>query len=134
VTPFSIPVLARALHALLVIAARHLGQVRTPSEFRSGNEGVRSLVERIAARSADVDSEHSGVVASRLQDLVRHWETLGPEDWGGFGDPPENCPLLYPAGTPPRAEWEDLAWSTPSSLRNVDVECSAQVRQIYRTS
>ncbi len=38
---------------------------------------------------------------------------------------------MYPAGTTPPAEWDDSVWATPSSMRNVDVECQAQVVTTY---
>jgi hypothetical protein len=131
VTPFSIPVLERALHALLVIVARHLCGVEQPNQWEADLEGVKKLSEFIESRSSQIDPEHVSEVMNRLRTLQESWSGLLPNEWGGFGKPPENRPLMYPAGMEPRPEWDGLAWPTPSSLRSVDVECQAMVCQQY---
>lgn len=132
VTPFSIPVLERALHALLVIVARHLCGVTEPNQWENGLEEIDKLTKFIEERSTRIDKEHVPEVMKRLKALQEGWAELLPSEWGGFQQPPpEMRPLMYPAGTEPRSEWDDLAWSTPSSLRNVDVECEARVLGLY---
>ena len=69
----------------------------------------------------------------RLQALMSQWASVLPSEWGGFGKPPELRPLMYPAGSEPRPEWGESAWSTPTSMRNVDVDpqCIVEVIQQY---
>jgi hypothetical protein len=38
---------------------------------------------------------------------------------------------MYPAGSEPNPLWDDNSWSTPTSMRNVDVECEAQIIGTY---
>lgn len=134
VTPFSIPVIERALHAVLVIAARHLGGVQNPDQFTPDISSVERLRVFLERRTGEVDAEHMPLMRNRLRELIDRWAAVRPSGWGRFGPPPEPRPLMYPAGSEPREEWDGLAWPTPSSMRSVDVECEAQVLGLYRTS
>jgi hypothetical protein len=131
VTPFSIPVLDRALHALLVIIARHLEGLETPDRVDKSSATFVQFARYIESRCRSTDSEHASVLKNKLVTLLKHWEAVRPAIWGRFGRPPESRPLMYPAGSEPPADWEDSAWPTPSSMRNVDVECQARVVTTY---
>lgn len=131
VTPFSLPVMERALHAVLVILARHLTGVSNPNAFDPANTTIAKLCDIVQLRCQTIDPEHSTHLQNRFRSLKKHWDSVQPTEWGGFGKPPEVRPLMYPAGSHPRPEWSDSAWSTPSSMRNVDVECEARVIATY---
>jgi hypothetical protein len=130
VTPYSIPALDRALHAVLVIMIRQLTGMRRPSDLDKEAEPVKKALEYLIARCRNINPDHSKVFSDRLKALLNQWSEFRPGEWGGFGPPPENQPLMYPAGTDPRIEW-DIAWPTPSSMRNVDMECEARVISTY---
>jgi Helicase conserved C-terminal domain len=130
ITPFSIPVIERALHAVLVVAARHLGHLQTPDKIDPSATIIKDVMEYFRLRCDRVDPEHSPLVMNKLRALLKQWDEFKPRIWGGFGKPPENQPLMYPAGTEPRVEW-DVSWPTPTSMRNVDVECLARVISTY---
>ena len=130
VTPYSIPALDRALHAILVIVARHLAGVDFPDNLETSSTSIRDAMAYIVQRCDHVDPEHSNLIDRKMQALLRQWDEFRPGIWGGFGRPPENQPLMHPAGTEPRVEW-DVSWPTPSSMRNVDVECIARVVSTY---
>lgn len=134
VTPYSIPVIERALHAVLVIAARHIGGIGQPDQVADISNCFSELLAFLKARGSRIDSEHVDILIDRLQHHYRQWREILPSEWGRFGVPPDSRPLMYPAGTAPRDEWDDLAWATPSSMRSVDVECEAHVIGLYRTS
>jgi hypothetical protein len=131
VTPYSLPVLERALHAVLVVLARHLGGVTSPHQFDADQADVAEIVTFIVARCSSVDAEHARDVERRMRSLIHQWRTVLPRDWGRFGPPPQARPLMYPAGTEPLDEWDGSPWATPSSMRNVDVECEARVISTY---
>lgn len=131
VTPFSLPVLERALHALLVIIARQVCRIDTPDKWDGSAPGIARFTDFLRARVERIDSEHLDAAIEQLEDLKKRWSSVKPSEWGRFGPPPEGRPLMYPAGTAPRDEWNDLAWPTPSSLRNVDVECEGKVLGTY---
>jgi hypothetical protein len=134
VTPFSLPVAERALHALLVVLTRHLAGTRTPDELPDRMLETNELVEAIVDRCRNVDPEHTDQIERRLRKRIAQWTSVLPKEWGRFGPPPESRPLMYPAGSEPLDEWQGSAWSTPSSMRNVDVECEAQVLPSYEVS
>lgn len=131
VTPFALPVIERALHAVLVILARHYASVHTPTSFDPMNASIVMLTDFIRERCAEVDAEHAEHLAEKLQALVTQWAQIRPGEWGRFGRPPEARPLMYPAGSDPLAEWGGSPWATPTSMRTVDVECEARVIATY---
>lgn len=131
VTPYSIPVIERALHAVLVIAARHLEGIDESDQIDPDAKGIAELLRFFKERSRRIDADHAALVEKKLEYLIRQWDTIRPGEWGRFGPAPEARPLMYPAGSEPRAEWSDLAWPTPSSMRSVDVECEARVLGTY---
>ena len=133
VTPFSIPALERALHAVFVILTRHFARVDTPSAFNPNDQTVLSFVEYLKNRCRSVDNEHISALEQKIKRVLKDWTDILPSEWGRFGPPPSGRPLMYPAGSEPLKEWDDSPWPTPSSMRNVDVECEAKVVATYDT-
>jgi hypothetical protein len=131
VTPFSLPVLERALHGVLVVLVRHLVGVAMPDRFDAKSPTLQELLDKIEDRCLVVDPEHASSLKSKLSKLVSKWASVMPSEWGRFGKPPELRPLMYPAGSEPLPTWAGSAWPTPSSMRNVDVECRAEVIASY---
>ncbi len=111
VTPFSLPVQERALHALLVIIARHLVGLKTPDQIDPNAKLFGDLIRWLKERCERTDEDHGEVLQQNFQRLLRHWASVRPSKWGQFGKPPENPPFMYPAGTTPPAEWDDSAWA-----------------------
>lgn len=131
VTPFSVPVLERALHAILIVVARHVDGLRAPDRLDLKSKTLNDLKLYLEARCKRSDSDHAAVLVQKAVELLSHWSEVRPAIWGRFGAPPESRPLMYPAGTEPPAEWDESAWATPSSMRNVDVECQARLVTMY---
>lgn len=129
VTPFAIPVLERALHAQVVTLARYWGgqalrEHPSPPPSDPIYSRIRDvLVQRVTA----VDPEEAPLSLKMLVALIERWRRLQPQVYGNFGLPPEETPLMYPSGTEPRAIWANRAKATPSSMRNVDSSCDAEV-------
>ncbi len=131
VTPFSLPVMERALHGVLVVLVRHLVGLKKPENFDTSSKSLKALIDAVQVRCDAVDPEHAHSLKVKLQSLISRWGSVLPTEWGGFGKPPEMRPLMYPAGSEPRQSWRESAWATPSSMRNVDVECRAEVISMY---
>lgn len=129
VTPFSTPAMERALHAVIVGYVRNFGTndlrpLPVPSKLiDEAIEGLRNRVVSIDARQcADFD-----FVAKKRKD---EWQLWLRTDW----EPRFNqdvLPLIYRAGTYLPTEKSDLAWATPSTMRNVDAECIVKISDIY---
>ena len=131
VTPFSLPVLERALHAVLVVLVRHFAGLKSPDAINPTVPAINQIIDFIDARCRNVDSEHSVVLLGKLKRLLKDWNDVRPSEWGRFGRPPLSRPLMYPAGTESLEEWDESPWPTLSSMRNVDVECDARVIATY---
>lgn len=137
VTPFSPPAVERALHGLLVAMVRQLGEIKsaaqTPDPFPlvPGSALRTRIEEAIRERVRVVAPHEEPAVMAKLTQRLDQWRTWKPGDYGGFGRPPEDAPLMHPAGGAERPEWGGRSWSTMSSLRNVDASCEADVTAWY---
>jgi hypothetical protein len=129
VTPFAVPVRERALHAQMITLARYWGgaalrgRPSPPPQEALFNRIRDFLLDRIAR----VDAEELELADEMLAALLGRWRTIQPPIYGQFGPPPQETPLMYPAGSEPRAMWAGRSKSTPSSMRNVDAGCDADV-------
>ncbi|WP_460811928.1 helicase-related protein [Luteimonas pelagia] len=136
VTPFSPPVLERALHAVMVSMLRQ----RVPANF--GPQQVIEMDEALAwveielrkrAESVARDDEVTALV-EKLRRLVREWRAYNPHEWGkivisgALGDSPM---LMFPTGREKPESWRLAGWATPTSLRAVDATCDAEVSSWY---
>ena len=133
VTPFAAPVRERALHALLAALVRYWGHSNTrkrPQPFPDAKliENIRAVIE---ARVKDIDSDERNLTMKYFDELIDRWRRVLPPEYGGFGPPGPNIPLMYPAGSEPLEGWVGRSWPTLSSLRNVDASCEAATISQY---
>jgi hypothetical protein len=129
VTPFSPPVLDRALHAVLIAYARQFGREDMPPR-PVPEDLIDAAGELLKARVAVVDpAEHvnlEAVFATRF-DQWRRWERIHWSEKGSGGD----IPLMRRAGAYTTATAAQISWAVPTSLRNVDAECRAEITARY---
>ena len=129
VTPFSPPVLDRALHAVLVSFVR-----------QNGIEGAepwpvpRALIDKayalLAGRVETVDSEEALTLERVFAERQEEWNQWQRRIWQS-GGADEEIPLLRRAGEYATRAAAQVSWPTPTSLRNVDAECRAEVSLRY---
>jgi hypothetical protein len=127
----------RALHGILVAAVRQLGKIpgeanqSTPFHMQNGAP-LRSLIESmIDERVMLVASEEIQEVMGKLKRRLKEWEVWDPATFGGFGPPPEDPPLMHPAGSQEPPAWNGRSWATLTSLRNVDASCEAEITSYF---
>ncbi len=136
VTPFSPPAVDRALHGIIVAAVRQLSPLSEanrprPFPLESGT-ALRDLVDNmIERRIATVDPEERNNVRQKMLQRLNEWKAWDPAEYGGFGAPPANPPLLHPAGSRELVEWKGHSWATVNSLRDVDATCEAEITTYY---
>ena len=137
VTPFSPPAVDRALHGLVVALVRQLGDPRSassPDPFPVALDGA--IYTRIHAVLLDrikvIAPEQESQIMVKLLQRLKQWEAWNPKEYGGFGKAPVDAPLMHPAGSAARADWNARSWPTLSSLRDVDASCEATVTTTYR--
>lgn len=128
VTPFSAPARERGLHAILV------GLIRFYSTDQSSNTPrpfpQKEIIERVTKIIFDrvhlIDDEEYEKTLELIEEKLDYWKNELPPVYGSFGQQ-TNIPLMYPAGTNPSEDIKARAWSTPTSMRNVDSTCEAYV-------
>lgn len=127
VTPFSAPVLERALHAVLIAYIRQLGPEDIgPDPFP--NELVEEFQKLIFERIKFVDFEEAENLKSILDQRVKQWKTVRPIHWRPQPGNSEDIPLMKVAGTLFEQTHGLLPLPTMQSMRSVDVECMAEIK------
>jgi len=136
VTPFAVPVLERALHAQIVTLARYWGdeEVRWRAQPAPPDSLFQKIHELILQRVSAVDPGEYAHTSEKLDEIETDWRRIPPPIYGHFGPPPDETPLMYPSGTQIRVEWGERSKATPSSMRNVDASCDADVIRNYSQS
>ena len=133
VTPFSAPVRERALHAIMVAMMRLESDEKfnsDPPKFPSTSlqERVRSIIEN---RVEDIDPDELEATVSRMEYILQSWEDWNPRKWEPAKNPDWSYtdaePLLYSAGSHPNEAWGECGIETPTSMRNVDASCEAEI-------
>jgi hypothetical protein len=129
VTPFSAPALERAVHAVMVAYCR-----QTDDQNLAPFPYPANLIERIRQLIQDrveiVDPAEAQTFARIFERRSRQWREWQRTKWRG--DPNgEDTPLLRMAGEYAKAEALRHSWPTPTSMRNVDANCEAQVTTKY---
>ncbi len=134
ITPFADPVIERALHAVMVTLIRMLGdeslrlRPNAPPPDASTIERIKSI---ILERVSRIDAEQTTAALDRLESVIGEWLRVPPPKYGDFGPPDDEEPLMYPSGTDRYPRWSMRPLPTPSSMRNVDSTCDANVISDY---
>lgn len=130
-TPFSDPVLRRALHAVLVGYVRQFGPFGLdPSPVPDDliQEARKMVAERMARTSPDPDE-----VASFNTWFTRRnieWAKWQRVEWlksRGQG----SLPLMYRGGSYIEPEHVGITWEVPQSMREVDAKSEAKISSAY---
>ena len=140
VTPFTIPVLDRALHAVIVAMVRQtqpIDDLVNPWPFENTPlEAAAKRAKNLLERRIGILAEDSESQARMLVDLndcynerIREWKRFHPHKWHEYFPKKDSGdqPLLRPYGSPCPPTWEGLTWETPNSLRGVDAECKLHI-------
>ena len=131
VTPFSIPARARALHAGLVVMARHgrgWEANDAASLFTPADAEWQELVTSFLARVATAEPAELQDVKRHLEELEAQWTQLAAraEDTGGLrystNGGRQHVGLLHRFGQ------RGLGWQTLDSMRSIDVQVRLRIR------
>ncbi|MCU0421532.1 MAG: hypothetical protein MUC81_01885 [Bacteroidia bacterium] len=128
VTPFSAPARERGLHAILVGLIRFYSTDQSATAPRPFPQ--KEIIERVTQIIFDrvhlIDDEEYDKTLELIEEKLEYWKNELPLVYGSFGQQ-TNIPLMYPAGTNPSEDIKARAWSTPTSMRNVDSTCEAYI-------
>ena len=130
-TPFAHPVLNRALHAVVCAYVRQTGLSDIgPDPFPKDlvSEASQILRKRVKFTDPAEIERFEQVLSQRL----REWQMWERIDWSSSTwSVDSRAPLLRRAGEWVPPEVERVTWQTPTSMRNVDAECMAEVTGAY---
>lgn len=133
VTPFSAPVRERALHAIMIGMMRLENNEQfneDPPGFPDGDliDKVRNIIEN---RVDGIDGEELDATLDRMEYILQCWEDWNPRRWEPAKNPDwsyaDPVPLMYSAGSHRNEAWGSRGIETPTSMRNVDASCEAEV-------
>jgi len=130
-TPFSPPVLDRALHAAMAAYARMTGDESVQSSpYPYPFHLVEQFNNLLSARVGIVDSEELSNAETVFRERAREWQRGQRTKWSTYSND-DNAPLLRLSGMYVKPEWEGISWAIPSSMRNVDAECEMEITDLY---
>lgn len=131
VTPYSVPVLDRALHAVMAAYVRQTGDEQAAVSPRPVPEKMLTdLGQLLIQRVAIVDAAEKTSLETKFRQRLREWWTWQRTEWKASqldGD----VGLLTPAGSYLAPEDRNFTWDTPQSMRSVDAECAADITRSY---
>ncbi len=128
VTPFSPPVLDRALHAVLVAYVRQLG-AEGAAPRPVPDDLISSAEDLLSARVRVVDPAELENLEQVFETRYEEWKRWRRIEWTRAAD--GEIPLIRPAGSYATRAATRLSWAVPQSLRNVDAECRAEITTAY---
>ncbi|MEQ8974165.1 MAG: helicase-related protein [Coleofasciculus sp. C1-SOL-03] len=132
VTPFSPPVLDRALHAIMAAYVRQAGDeeiAKSPDPYPDNL--IEQLREILIPRIRDIDPDEVENFQRVFDKRTSEWQRWQRTHWQGTRQTADDISLLRVAGDYASPEWQRLSWATPTSMRNVDAECQAEITQLY---
>lgn len=133
VTPFSAPARERALHAILIGLIRFYStdQSREKPKPYPKKEVIERVTQLIYDRVNLIDEKEYEKTLELIEEKLEYWKNELPMVYGKPFGQITDIPLMYPAGANPSEDIKARAWSTPTSMRNVDSTCDATVITDY---
>ncbi len=132
VTPFSVNVRERALHAIIVGLMRHFsprieGLLNNPDSKTNEFAELKNIVsELIIERCNKVDPEEYNSTKMLINKRFYKWDNVGYQSYGDAGNYAikfhEDYPLMYSSSAEVKKDVSDKSISTPTSMRGVDTE------------
>jgi Lhr-like helicase len=131
VTPFSASTLDRALHAVIACYARQAGDANTArSPYPYPDALIEHVRQILLARVRQVDPEELENFEKVFARRTGEWRSWERTRWQGRPTDADVA-LLREAGAYVAREHARISWATPTSMRNVDAECEAEITRLY---
>lgn len=140
VTPFSINVRERALHAILIGLIRHFsnysnGLLTKPNTSDNEFKTLKYLVSTIILeRCKKINPEEYDSTEKLCDSRFHVWENVGYQYYGDAGNYKlkfdEIYPLMYASSAEVKRDVSQKSFSTPTSMRGVDTESKIDIFNI----
>ena len=130
VTPFSPPALDRALHAVMVLYTRQFGDepiIQRPYPYP--NNLIEELKGILLPRVYVIDTAETKNFERVFEKRALEWDRWKRTVWQKKSA--EDSFLLRYAGDYADGNSKLLSWAVPTSMRNVDAECQAEITTLY---
>ena len=131
VTPYSRPVLERALHAVMAAYVRQSGDPNMSARpLPVPVEKLKRLRDMLEARVTLIDPNEAQALIAKFDQRMNEWKAWMRTEWdtrSAAGD----VGLMTAAGSYLPSEDKRFTWATPMSMRNVDAECRAEITRAY---
>ncbi len=134
VTPHSDSVRKRCLHAVVITLCRLwdknlLNEPRIP-DIKIKEKVKNYIIEYV--KRADIEHpEEVDKTIKEIDNIFNRWKEIQPLVYGSMSlDQSISSSLMYPSGTEKKIEGDQF--ETPTSMRNVDKECSAKITKTLR--
>jgi hypothetical protein len=126
-TPFSPPTLERALHAIMAALVLQKGtEDEADSPYPFPKDLVANIEKIISGRVSFVSPEELQTFKTVFERRKKEWEYWERTKWtGNLGGP--DVPMLRDAASYVSPDLARISWPTPTSMRNVDAQCQAEV-------
>jgi len=132
VTPFSLPVLERVMHAVMVAYVRQTGNSdlqKSPYPYPDKIlKDFRLILEKRITRLSKREQTDVLRIFDQRSEEWKGWERTM---WDSFANMADDVPLIHLAGSYVNEEWRRYSWPTMMSMRNVDADCQAEVTKGY---
>ena len=129
VTPHSTSVRKRCLHAVVITLCRLWDKKNSALPNLPKDEIKNKVLKYITDYVKKADPDHPEEVERTEKDILeifRRWKEIQPLKFGSMSlDQSIEGTLMYPSGTEKKIEGDQF--ETPTSMRNVDRECSARI-------
>jgi len=131
VTPFSVNVRERALHAVLIGLIRHFSNsalTENPSIDADDFQKLTSMAKDIILKRCQiVNPEEKKHTKKLLEKRIEFWQKTGPQHYGDAGNygikkNEDYYPLLYANSSEVKMDVKEKSLATPTSMRGVDTE------------
>tara|TARA_B100000315_G_scaffold260878_1_gene326730 strand:+ start:2890 stop:6507 length:3618 start_codon:yes stop_codon:yes gene_type:complete len=132
ITPYSIPVRDRALHAQIITLARYFG-IRHASDIVN-NDVKEKIKSVIMSKVSSIEKSEVEGTEKDIEKIFNNWEKFDVTNWGtmsGYLPNNEECFLMYPYGKEPPDNMKSRTFKTLTSMRNVDADCGCAVISVY---
>lgn len=127
VTPFSAPVLERALHAAVIAYVRQMmDDDASPDPYPETL--INQLRQILISRVQIVDPDERKTLENILDKRAQQWKLMRPIHWEPQPENSEDIPLMKVAGSLFEHTHGNLPLPTMQSMRSVDAECVAEIR------
>lgn len=134
VTPFSVPVRERALHALIITLIRYWGDkdIREAPDAQI-NPALKKRIGKVLEERVNlIDPGELEATMDQIDYIWETWDKLKPSKYGYMWNADSDQTVLMV--TSDHNQFEDMhriSFPTPTSMRNVDASCEAGIIPEY---